>query len=44
MGRPIVASQDDSPQAAAYHVIADALWKKVSEGEGKKAAPEIIVE
>jgi len=43
-GQPIVSSQHDSPQAAAYHVIADALWKKVSEGEGKKAAPEIIVE
>ncbi len=43
-GRPIVASQHDSPQAGAYRVIADALWKKVSEGEGKKPAPEIIVE
>jgi len=43
-GRPIVANQQDSPQAIAYRAIADALWKKVSEGAGQKAAPEIIVE
>ena len=43
-GRPVVASRQDSPQANAYHAIADALWEKVAEGAGQKAAPEIIVE
>ena len=43
-GRPIVANEPSSPQANAYHAIADALWKQVSEGTGQKVAPEIIVE
>ena len=43
-GRPIMATEPSSPQSAAYHTIADALWKTVSDGVGQLAAPEIIVE
>ncbi|NKB19657.1 MAG: P-loop NTPase [Alphaproteobacteria bacterium] len=43
-GRPIVATAPDSPQAKAYHAIADELWAKVSSGDGQHTAPEIIVE
>ena len=43
-GRPIVASDPESPHANAYRAIADALWEKVSSGSAQPAAPEIIVE
>jgi len=43
-GRPIVATNPDSPQAKAYHAIAEALWAKVLSGVGQPVAPEIIVE
>lgn len=43
-GRPIVATDPDSPQAKAYHAIAEALWAKVLSGVGQPVAPEIIVE
>ncbi|MBK19658.1 MAG: hypothetical protein CMM52_12565 [Rhodospirillaceae bacterium] len=43
-GRPIVASDPESPHANAYRAIADALWEKVFSGSAQPAAPEIIVE
>ena len=43
-GRPIVASDPESPHANAYRAIADALWEKVSSGSAQPGAPEIIVE
>ena len=43
-GRPIVATDPDSPQAKAYHAIAEALWAKVLSGVGQPVVPEIIVE
>ncbi|MDX2104044.1 MAG: iron-sulfur cluster carrier protein ApbC [Alphaproteobacteria bacterium] len=42
-GHPIVISRPDSPHAAAYRGLADAVWAKVS-GEGaRRAGPKITI-
>jgi ATP-binding protein involved in chromosome partitioning len=44
-GKPIVASNPDSPHAKAYAAIAESIWKKVSEGlSGGRSAPKIIMQ
>ncbi len=45
-GRPIVISDPDSPHAAAYRVIAERVWSKVSEvlEERQRQAPRIVIQ
>ena len=44
-GKPIVASNPDSPHAKAYVAIAERIWRKVSEGlSGGRSAPKIIMQ
>jgi ATP-binding protein involved in chromosome partitioning len=44
-GKPIVASNPDSPHAKAYVAIAERIWSKVSEGlSGGRSAPKIIMQ
>jgi ATP-binding protein involved in chromosome partitioning len=44
-GKPIVASNPDSPHAKAYAAIAESIWRKVSEGlSGGRSAPKIIMQ
>ncbi len=44
-GKPIVASNPDSPHAKAYVAIAESIWRKVSEGlSGGRSAPKIIMQ
>ena len=43
-GLPIVATQPDSPQAAAYRVIAANVRAQLDGGGGAKAAPKIVIE
>ena len=44
-GRPIVASEPDSPHAAAYRAIADAVWAQIEGGlaNAERAAPRIVI-
>jgi len=41
-GRPIVVADPESPHAAVYRKIADAIWAKLSQGQ--RAAPRIVVQ
>jgi ATP-binding protein involved in chromosome partitioning len=44
-GRPIVATEPDSPHSAAYKQMAETIWEKLRTGEvGKRAMPRIVVE
>jgi ATP-binding protein involved in chromosome partitioning len=43
-GLPIVATQPDSPQAAAYRVIAANVRDQLGSGGQAKAAPRIVIE
>src|SRR6187401_758812 len=43
-GLPIVATQPDSPQAAAYRAIAANVRDQLGAGGGAKAAPKIVIE
>jgi len=43
-GRPIVASQPDSPHAKAYRSIADKVAAKLESGTTARAAPKIVVQ
>jgi ATP-binding protein involved in chromosome partitioning len=43
-GLPIVATKPDSPQAAAYRVIAEQVRDQLSGGGGAKPAPKIVIE
>jgi len=43
-GAPIVMSKPDSPHAKAYRRIAERIWKKVSGGADKRAAPKIVMQ
>jgi ATP-binding protein involved in chromosome partitioning len=43
-GLPIVASQPDSPHAAAYRVIAQNVRDQLGPGGPAKAAPKIVIE
>ena len=44
-GRPIVATDPESPHAKAYREMAEAVWAKLRTGDtGKKAMPRIVVE
>ena len=42
-GNPIVASQPDSPHAAAYLAIADQVWESLTGDTGKRKPPPRIV-
>ncbi len=44
-GRPIVATEPDSPHAEAYRDMAAEVWKKLQTGQaGKRSMPRIVVE
>ncbi len=43
-GRPIVATDPDSPYAETFRVIAARIWEKVSENGARRAPPRIVVE
>ena len=43
-GLPIVATQPDSPQAAAYRAIAERVRDQLGAGGPAKAAPKIVIE
>ncbi len=44
-GRPIVATEPDSPHSEAYRKMAKAVWEKLHRGEtGKRSMPRIVVE
>ncbi len=44
-GRPIVATEPESPHAKAYREMAEAVWAKLKTGDtGKKSMPRIVVE
>ncbi|HEY8581237.1 MAG TPA: P-loop NTPase, partial [Beijerinckiaceae bacterium] len=42
-GRPVVATQPDSPHAKAYRAIAERVWATL-EGGPAKPAPRIVIE
>ncbi|MFI5409927.1 Mrp/NBP35 family ATP-binding protein [Kaistia sp. UC242_56] len=43
-GKPITASQPDSPHARVYKEIAAKIWAAVSGGAGARQAPSIVIE
>ena len=43
-GKPITASQPDSPHARVYKEIAAKIWAAVSGGAGARQAPNIVIE
>jgi ATP-binding protein involved in chromosome partitioning len=43
-GRPIVATEPDSPHAQIYKDMARQVWAAVSQGAGARAAPRIVIE
>ncbi len=45
-GHPIVASKPDSPHAKAYLAIAEAVWDRITQAQGKAqaAAPRIVMQ
>ncbi len=43
-GRPIVATEPDSPHAQIYKRMARQVWDAVSQGSGARAAPRIVIE
>ncbi len=44
-GRPIVATEPDSPHAKAYRQMAETIWNKLHTGEtGRRSMPRIVVE
>ncbi len=44
-GRPIVATEPDSPHSEAYRKMAKNVWQKLQTGEvGKRSMPRIVVE
>ena len=43
-GLPIVATQPDGPQAAAYRAIAQRVREQLDSGGGAKPAPKIVIE
>ncbi len=44
-GRPIVASEPDSPHSKAYRQMAENIWAKLKSGDtGGRAMPRIVVE
>ncbi|MDB5593607.1 MAG: sodium:proton antiporter [Hyphomicrobiales bacterium] len=43
-GRPIVATEPDSPHAQIYKMIASTVWASLSGGGATRAAPRIVIE
>jgi ATP-binding protein involved in chromosome partitioning len=43
-GRPIVATEPDSPHAQIYKTIAATVWASLSGGGATRAAPRIVIE
>ncbi len=43
-GRPIVATEPDSPHAKIYKAMAAQVWASVTQGAGARAAPRIVIE
>ena len=43
-GRPIVATEPDSPHAQIYKGIATTIWERLSKGDAARAAPRIVIE
>ena len=43
-GRPIVATEPDSPHAQIYKTIAATIWAALSGGGATRAAPRIVIE
>jgi ATP-binding protein involved in chromosome partitioning len=43
-GLPIVATQPDSPHAAAYRAIAANVRSQIDSGIAAKAAPKIVID
>jgi ATP-binding protein involved in chromosome partitioning len=43
-GQPIVISDPESPQAAAYREIADKAWAGIERETSARAAPQIVIE
>jgi ATP-binding protein involved in chromosome partitioning len=43
-GRPIVATDPDSPHAAAYRAIAESVWASVNNRAVVRPAPKIVIE
>ncbi|MGD9847135.1 MAG: iron-sulfur cluster carrier protein ApbC [Variibacter sp.] len=43
-GRPIVATDPDSPHAAAYRAIAESVWAGVNDRAAARPAPRIVIE
>ena len=43
-GRPIVATDPDSPHAAAYRAIAESVWAGVNNRAAARPAPRIVIE
>jgi ATP-binding protein involved in chromosome partitioning len=43
-GRPIVATNPDSPHAKAYRAVAQNVWERLQAGGGAKAGPRIVIE
>ncbi len=44
-GRPIVATEPDSPHAKAYRQMAETIWNKLHTGDtGRRSMPRIVVE
>jgi ATP-binding protein involved in chromosome partitioning len=43
-GRPVVATDPDSPHAAAYRTIAESVWARVNNRAVVRPAPKIVIE